>query len=94
MLGETLPIFDSLTHPTISGKWIGKCKLKTSSFSDLSIELSNSNIYAAIASTFPSNELISPESFSLECCNSNTRCSSDDKLIFIMGRNYNTTNLI
>ena len=68
MLGETLPIFDSLTHPTISGKWIGKCKLKTSSFSDLSIELSNSNIYAAIASTFPSNELISPESFSLECC--------------------------
>ena len=67
MFGQELPIFDSLTHPTLSGKWLGKSKFKSSSFKDLSTSILKSNVCSAVASTFPSNEAISPKEFSLEC---------------------------
>ena len=67
MFAQELPIFDSLTHPTLSGNWLGKSKFKSSSFKDLSTSILESNVCSAVASTFPSNEVISPKAFSLEC---------------------------
>ena len=67
MYSRTLPIFDSLTHPTFSGEWLGKSKFSSSSFEELVINMSKSNVRSAIASTFPTNEIINPDLFSLEC---------------------------
>lgn len=68
-LSDNLQIFDSLSHPSFSGNWVGKSRFKSSSFKELVEEMIKNNICGTIASTYPLNEEIKIYEFQNKCTN-------------------------
>ena len=67
MISTQLPIYDSLVHPSFCGQWKGRSRFPSSTFDDLSKCMQEANVSAAIASTYPSNEIIDHHRYSLKC---------------------------
>ncbi|WP_269623418.1 hypothetical protein [Prochlorococcus marinus] len=61
------PIFDSLTHPSFSGNWIGKTMFSDSKFSTLIASMADNNIEAAVACNYTLNENIPIKDFVHNC---------------------------
>jgi predicted TIM-barrel fold metal-dependent hydrolase len=61
----TTPLFDSLTHPTLSGKWLNSCK--KANFDKLTEEMYSSNVVKACAVGLSGVEGYEHEYFANEC---------------------------
>lgn len=64
---KSRPIFDSLCHPKMSGKWEGRTEFLDSSFSHLVNQMKLNNVVGGVASFYPASEEESFAEFMRQC---------------------------